>query len=149
MNGQALEKLLADVTPAMDGLKVINADGWFIDGPGVYSWGFLGRQDNRPRIAVIEKGYGACADERLDAVQSICALAPTLARRVIAAEKLAEALREAQAQLKAVHDDAFKQAIGRGLQTTDGKPFSCLQLNVCAEVAARSGKALAAWEAAQ
>lgn len=45
--------------------------------------------------------------------------------------KLREALGKAADQLNLVHDDAFKQAGGHGLVTTDGREFSCFQLNRC------------------
>lgn len=146
MNAQELEKLLADVTPGewdtnTHDYGTSNTGGAYV---GVYS------EDGATITHVLCRDRAGTGGAHHYAPNArLIALAPTLARRVIAAEKLAEALREARAQLKAVHDDAFKQAIGRGLQTTDGKPFSCLQINVCADVAARSGKALAAWEAAQ
>lgn len=55
-------------------------------------------------------------------------------------EKLEKALAAAADQLALVHDDAFKQAGGHGLVTTDGRDFSCFQLNRCdsAAHAARS-----------
>lgn len=55
---------------------------------------------------------------------------------------LREALQQAVAQLERVHDDAFRQAAGYGLVTSDGRDFSCLELNRCSEVASKSRAAL-------
>lgn len=45
--------------------------------------------------------------------------------------RLRDALCHASDQLIRVYDDAFKQTGGYGLVTTDGRDFSCLQLNMC------------------
>lgn len=47
--------------------------------------------------------------------------------------RLRDALCHASGQLIKVHDDAFKQARGYGLITTDGRGFSCTELNRCME----------------
>ena len=62
------------------------------------------------------------------------ALAAALTR-VAVLEGVADA---AATQLEKAHDDAFKQALGRALMTSDGRAFSCLELNRCAEVASRT-----------
>lgn len=98
MDTKLLESLLAEAMPAMDGLKRIAAEDWSVDMPADGGWSFLGREDNSPRIIVIERGFGRSADARHNAIESLIALAPTLAREVIelrrkveAAENLAEA----------------------------------------------------------
>lgn len=53
---------------------------------------------------------------------------------------LESALKAAAAQLAHVHDDSFKQAGGFGLITSDGRDFSCFELNKC-ETAAREARA--------
>jgi hypothetical protein len=62
------------------------------------------------------------------------------------AKALMEALKAAADQLKKVHDDAFNQALGHGLRTTDGRDFSCRELNRCDEVARKIAATLAAME---
>lgn len=149
MNAQKLEKLLADVTEGEWSNDVdLSEYGWSLDTEGENTYCGIGTSLAGP-IAIVAVPLAFGMDDELDANVELITLAPTLARRVIAAEKLAEALREAQAQLEATHDDAFNQAAGRGIQTTDGRPFSCLQINVCSEVAGRAKKALTEWEAAQ
>lgn len=49
--------------------------------------------------------------------------------------KLEASLTEAADQLALAHDDAFKQCAGYGLVTSDGREFSCFQLNKCEEAA--------------
>ena len=49
--------------------------------------------------------------------------------------KLRGLLDMAVGQLSKAHDDAFKQCVGYGLVTTDGREFSCMELNKCSEVA--------------
>lgn len=95
MTAQELEMLLNDATPAMDGLKRIRADDWSVDGPCDFTWSFIGRENDSPRVIVIERGMGRSADARQEAIERLCILASTLARREIAAEKLRDALREA------------------------------------------------------
>lgn len=55
---------------------------------------------------------------------------------------LVEALESASDQLALVHDDAFKQAAGYGLVTSDGRDFSCFQLNNCSTAATKALAAL-------
>lgn len=95
MTASELEKLLADAGAAMDGLHRISAEDWGVDMPGDGGWVFVGKRENAPRLIVIETGFGSSADRRQDAIERLCILAPVLARRVIAAEKLVEALRDA------------------------------------------------------
>jgi hypothetical protein len=57
--------------------------------------------------------------------------------------KAEAALKEAVSHLRKVHDDAFKQAAGHGLMTTDGRSFSCFQINRCQEVAGECERAIA------
>lgn len=56
--------------------------------------------------------------------------------------KLTEALERAAEQLSRAHDDAFKQCAGHGLVTSDGREFSCLELNKCDDAARESRAAL-------
>jgi len=65
------------------------------------------------------------------------------ARLIAAAPDLLAALRKTVAQLEKVHDDAFNQAIGHGLCTTDGRAFSCMELNRCSDVAKEALAAIA------
>lgn len=58
--------------------------------------------------------------------------------------RLRAALASAAMRLKAVHDDAFKQAGGHGLKTTDGRDFSCTELNLCNQEATHARAALEA-----
>jgi len=57
-------------------------------------------------------------------------------------ERMREALTDAADQLALVHDDAFKQAAGYGLVTSDGRDFSCYQLNLCSTAATKARAAL-------
>ncbi len=79
-----LAGLLAEATPAMDGLRRIKADDWSVEMPGDGGWSYVGREDDAPRIIVIERGWGKSADARQDAVERLCILAPALAAEVIA-----------------------------------------------------------------
>jgi hypothetical protein len=56
-------------------------------------------------------------------------------------EKLRSALTKAADQLHLVHHDAFRQAGGYGLVSTDGRAFSCTELNKC-EVASHEARAV-------
>jgi len=110
MTGADLEKLLADATPGE----------WSLHGP-VYNRTVGADEVNR--ICFLAHGNGL-NDDRDIANARLIALAPTLARRVIAAEKLAEALRDAVAGV----DGASMDLLAAWLRTKD---------------------ALATWEAAQ
>lgn len=96
MTAAELEKLLADAGPAMDGMHRISADDWGVDMPGDGGWVFVGKRENAPRLIVIETGFGSSADRRLDAIERLCILAPTLARRVIAAERMCDLLKQGE-----------------------------------------------------
>lgn len=50
------------------------------------------------------------------------------------------ALKIAAHQLQKVHDDAFRQCAGYGLVTSDGRDFSCYEINVCSEAARAARK---------
>lgn len=64
----------------------------------------------------------------------------------MARDTLRSALRDAADQLSRAHDDAFKQAAGYGLVTSDGREFSCYQLNLCQTAANKARAALATTE---
>ncbi|MFE3838919.1 hypothetical protein [Pseudogemmobacter sonorensis] len=86
-----LTDLLKKAGPAMDDLHRISAEDWGVEMPDDGGWTFVGKRENHPRLIVIERGFGDNADQRQDAIEALCILAPTLARKVIAAEKLREA----------------------------------------------------------
>ncbi|MDM9644502.1 hypothetical protein [Rhizobium sp. S163] len=56
--------------------------------------------------------------------------------------KLRRALIIASNQLQLVYDDALNQAGGYGLLSSDGRSFSCLELNRCDEAARNARAAL-------
>lgn len=102
--------------------------------------------------AVRANGYRTSDDQTEAEYQAAKAAVIALARQAEALERemaekderiaaLGLGLSSASAQLAKVHDDAFKQAAGYGLVTTDGRDFSCLELNRC-ETEARRARTL-------
>ena len=81
---EALAKILEMACPAMDDLKRISAEDYSIDLPGNGSWVWVGKSNNYPRIAIIERSLSQSGDERVDAIKDLCVIAPALAREVIA-----------------------------------------------------------------
>lgn len=57
-------------------------------------------------------------------------------------ERLREALAKSADQLKRVYDDAFRQCAGYGLVTSDGRAFSCMELNKCALAGGAAARAV-------
>lgn len=94
MNAQALEKLLEQVTPGP----------WVDDNNEGYGASRVWAKcapDGTPGPCVASV-IGDSAEAEANA--ALITLAPTIARRVIAAEKLAEALRESQLQIEYLHE---------------------------------------------
>jgi hypothetical protein len=71
--------------------------------------------------------------------RAVDVLSECLERNALLEARLAEAV----GHLRKVHDDTFKQAAGHGLMTTDGRSFSCFQINRCQEVAGECERAIA------
>lgn len=93
MTAKELEKLLAEVTQG-EWTKDIDLHeyGWSFDTDGENTYCGLGTSLAGP-IAIVAVPSAFGMDDELDANVALILLAPTLARRVIAAEKLAGAFR--------------------------------------------------------
>lgn len=128
MNAKELEKLLAEVTPGewgadTDDYGTSNTGGHYV---GVYN------EDRATLVHVLCRDMtGNSGDYPYAPNARLIALAPALARRVIAAEKLVGALRESQLQIIYLHSRLGKET-GSGNAVISG-----------------NASALAEWEAAQ
>lgn len=117
-----LEKLLAEVTPGE----------WVADGNGIL---LTNRGESYVALCIRS---GTRNHDEAEANARLIALAPTLVRKVIAAERLAEALRRASAFIVQEYGDAKAQAMEGELLSKNARS---VHSDVCA--------AIAAWEAAQ
>lgn len=111
---------------------------WEINGKGVY------------RLPSMNEGR--LAGGNIDLAKSLAQVhfAQTILSAVDVSEteetlaKLTEALEKAADQLTRAHDDAFRQCAGYGLVTSDGRDFTCLELNKCSEAASAARETLSA-----
>lgn len=121
MNTEELRKLLDEATPG-PWVVVPDKTAAQVQGyPCIYA--------NDYTIVGTEGMYGEIEKDFANA--RLIAMAPTLARKVIAAEKLAEALRQSQLQIEYLH-----AKLGENMGSGNA-------------VYVRNAAALAAWEAAQ
>jgi hypothetical protein len=128
----------AEFAPGMESFHcplIINAGGFDqhcgVSAQGLAAWNYQIRVDE----LVAENTTGDLSTIKRQLAETESALSDTR-------ERLAKAI----AQLRRVHNDAWHQCRGHGVQTTDGRPFSLLEVNRCAEVAGQLNRpASAGW----